>query len=168
MNGPGNGHYVTDVNGCRQADADERRCIRAQEKYLLDVPWAIHRTKAGRWYAFDRKTGDSVGEYDSEGEARAAIRAKDVVGMIRINMEKIVGGPTFDQLKETGLAACREFLRLHPRHVGAINVISQMEQEAQAKRRSIARAKRTAIQDGMTKSRWSPSGPRCPTKRELR
>ena len=104
----------------------------AQERYLADVRFAIHLTKQGRFRLFERMTGDEVGEYASEPEARAAALALDPGAMIRIKVdsglnEKIVGGPTVAELEQMGLDACRKFLRLHPGHVGACNVIPELQ-----------------------------------------
>lgn len=141
----------------------------AQEKFLSDVRFAIHTTKAGRWWLFERFTGEDVGEgeYNSESEARDAVRTIDPCAMVRINHKKIVGGPTYQELTGLGLDAVREFLRLHPGHIGAGNAIRQLEDERKHKA-SLKRAGRceaTVIDPDFTRQ-W-PKG-RCPTNRALR
>lgn len=136
----------------------------AQERYLTDVRWAIHMTKAGRWHLLERLTGESVGEYDSEPEARAAARKIDPLGMARINQEKIVGGPTYDELLNLGLDAARDFQRLHPGHLGSMAAIGQLEQDA--KRPKLSRSEHVVVDPDYYK-RGKIKG-RCPTTKALR
>jgi hypothetical protein len=139
----------------------------AQEKYLVDVRYAIHTTRAGRWRLFERQTGEDVGEYGSESEARNAVLAIDMRAMVRINYKKIIGGPKYEELMAIGLDAARNFARLHPGHIGAENAIRQLEDERKHKA-SLKRAGRreaTVIDPDFTRQ-W-PKG-RCPTTRALR
>ena len=88
----------------------------AQERYLADVRFAIHTSKRGTWRAFERLTGEDIGDYPSESEARAAIKQIDPTAMVRINYTQIVGGPMVADLRGMELGQARDFLRLHPVH----------------------------------------------------
>jgi len=140
----------------------------AQRQYLYDVCWAIHATPTGRWRAFERTTGEDVGTYDGEPEARRAIKAIDPNGMTRINGDKIIGGPSYEKCLILGIEKCAQFLDLHPGHMAATNALATL-QDAAKLRASLKRAGETgAVVNGHCKSRFSVTGPYKPTKRTLR
>jgi hypothetical protein len=130
-------------------------------RYMCDVRWAIRLLPSGKWWAFERSTGDEIGEYDSEPDARKAIRHLDPTGMIRINSGKIIGGPTVDEMSTWTTEMVRNFQDLHPGHVGASNVLSD-------KLRHKRRWRSTIVVDPEFFRRGHRLKGRSPNKRDLK
>lgn len=74
----------------------------------------------------------------------------------------------YSELIKMSIEKVRIFLEEHPDHVGAKNALSTLEHDAK-REAALKRMGRRHTAESMSKSgRFSHSGPRCPTKRELR
>ena len=76
--------------------------------------------------------------------------------------------PRYADLIKMPIEKVRAFLKLHPGHIGAENALQALQQEMKAKAKLDRIGRRQGGVEGWTKTRFSYSGSRCPTKRELR
>ena len=74
----------------------------------------------------------------------------------------------YHDLIEMPLLEVQQFAALNPGHIGAQNAIRELEHRKKALKVLKRLGQRSAVLSGKTKKGFSHSGPRVPTKRELR
>ena len=80
----------------------------------------------------------------------------------------MAGLPTYSELIALPLTEVRRIATENPTHIASQNALRELERQAKHAKSLARMGRRGATAAGMTKNRFSHSGPRVPTKRELK